>query len=132
MATHRLFAEHLEIHTLDPAGRAGEAIIDDLIVQAESLENLGSLVRLQRRDAHLAHDLEHPLLDRFAIRGDDLLVGPFLVERAVLATLPQSLEGQVRIDGIRPVAGQQAEMMDLARLARLDHNADSRAQFVTH
>src|SRR5262249_17020665 len=36
----------------------------------------------------------------------------------------QRLEGEVGIDRLRAVAGQAAEVMDFARLARLDHEPD--------
>ena len=103
-----------------------EAAVDDVVVDADRLEDLGPLVALQGGDAHLAHHLEHALGDPLAIGGDDRLVGPFGLENAVFARLVERLEGQVRIDGVGSVADEQAMMVDLARFARFQHEADPR------
>ena len=38
-------------------------------LEADRFENLGALVALQRRDAHLGHHFEHALGDALAVRG---------------------------------------------------------------
>lgn len=39
------------------SGAAREALGDDLLIEAHRLEELGALVALQARDAHLGHHL---------------------------------------------------------------------------
>src|SRR5690606_11543858 len=120
----RLLLEHVEADALDAADGAGEAAVDDLVGDADGLEDLRALVGLQRRDAHLRHDLEHPLRDALPVRGDEAGID---VDEAVLARLPQRLEREVRVDAVRAVADEKAVMVHLARLAGLDEDADARA-----
>ena len=93
MAAQRLFFEHVEIDALHAAGRADETAVDDLGAEAECLEDLRALVGLQRRDAHLGHDLEHALGDALAVGGDDRVVVREVVriEPPVAARLPQRI-----------------------------------------
>ena len=48
----------------DAASIAAEAALDDVVGNAERLEDLPALVGLQRRDAHLGHDLAQALAYR--------------------------------------------------------------------
>ena len=75
----------VEADAANAAGSSREAAVDDVVVDADRLENLGPLVALQGRDAHLAHHLEHALGDPLAVSGDDRFVGPFGPENAVVA-----------------------------------------------
>ena len=56
---------------MPPIGDAVPAkqVVDDLVAQAEHLEDLGAAVRGQGRDAHLREDLEQALLRRRADTG---------------------------------------------------------------
>src|SRR5947209_3466932 len=69
---------------------------------------------------------EQPLVDRLDVALDDL----FLVEllRQLVLDRDQRLEGEIGIDRLRAVAGEAGEVVHLARLARLDHQADRGAQ----
>src|SRR5690606_4766746 len=124
VAAQRLLLEHVEADALQAADRAREAAVDDLVVEPERLEDLRTLVGLQRRDAHLRHHLEHSLRDALAVRGDE---PDIRVDETVLARLPQRLEREIRIDAVGAVADEQAMVMHLACLAGLDEDADARA-----
>jgi hypothetical protein len=53
--------------TLDTAGGTDEAFLDDLAVETESLEDLGTLVGLEGGDTHLGHDFEDAIVDGVAV-----------------------------------------------------------------
>src|SRR3546814_7889901 len=53
--------------------RVFETQVDDLIVQADDLEQLRTAIRGDRRDTHLRDDLVQTLVDRLAIRLRELL-----------------------------------------------------------
>ena len=128
VAALHLFREHLEAHALHAARGSGKTAFHDFVRQAHGLEDLRALVGLQRRDAHLRHHLEHPLGHALLVRGDHIGVVHHMlgvVQVAVAAGVPQRLEGQVRVDGVRTVPHEQAVMVDFAGLPGLHHDADS-------
>ncbi len=88
MATQRFFGNHIKRDALDPAGGSDKALVDHFIFQSQRFEDLGSLVALQRADAHLGHHFQHAFGDGFAVGGNDFVVvqgrGPSN-HRAVLA-----------------------------------------------
>lgn len=47
----------------DPRCRSGEVAVDYAAVDADRLEYLRRTVTAERRDAHLGHDFEQPLVD---------------------------------------------------------------------
>ena len=120
----RVLRQPFETGALDPAGGAGEAAVDHFRGQSDRLEDLGALVALERRDAHLGHHLEHPLPDALAVAVDDGLVVGRGGQPALAARLPERLEGQVGVDRVRAVADQQAVVVDLAGLAALEQETD--------
>src|SRR5690606_464620 len=124
VTAQHLLLEHVEADALQAAHGAGEATVDDLVVDADGLEDLRALIGLQRRDAHLRHDLEHALRDALAVRGDETRLD---VDEAVLARLPQRFEREIRVDAVRAVADEKAVVVHLAGFARLDEDADARA-----
>ena len=132
MAAQRFLGEHIQVDTLDAAGRPLETALDHLLAQADGLENLRPLVRLQGRDADLGHDLEHAIDHALAIIGDDgIVIRVFLFrQQAITLGLEQRLESQVRIDRVGAVADQQTVVMHFARLAGFDHDTNARAQAV--
>ena len=130
VTTDRFLTEDVEADAADPAGGSPEALVDDLVAQPDSLEDLGTLVALQRRDPHLGHHFEDALLRGFAVRGCDLIVRPIAAEFVVVLELPQGFKRHVRVDGIGPVARQQTEVMDFASLARFDDDAEPRPLFI--
>ena len=94
------------------------------------VEDLGAVVTVQRRDTHLRHDLEHPLVDPL----DEVLLGGLVIEitlavfeDSLAAQIGQSFESQVRVHCAAAVTEQQGEMMHLARLARFEEQCALRA-----
>ena len=105
------------------AGRSGEVAVDQIAGQAERLEDLGAGVGGDGRDAHLAHHLEHALAQRLDDVRDGLLRLDAGVDTAASQVLGR-LDRQVRVHRRRAVADQQRDVMHLADVAGLDHQAD--------
>jgi hypothetical protein len=138
VARERLAPEHVEPDPADARGGAGEVLLDHLGRQSHGLEDLGAVVGLDRRDAHLGERLEQSLADR----TDDVALG--LLERGgvrgrvavVLRRRPhdllERLEHEVRVDGRGAVADQRREVVDLARLAGLHDEAGLQAGALAH
>mmetsp|Transcript_14229 Transcript_14229/g.43052 ORF Transcript_14229/g.43052 Transcript_14229/m.43052 type:complete len:275 (-) Transcript_14229:1188-2012(-) len=66
--------QRVEAGAADSRRRAREADVHDRRVQADRFKNLSALVRLERRDAHLRHDLQHALRQGLAVRERQRLV----------------------------------------------------------
>ena len=126
MAAHRLFGDLGPARTLDRGGSAGEILFDEARVQADRIEDLGATIGLVGRDAHLGHHFQEALANRL----DEVLLHVVGLERqAVLHPhLLQRFEREVGVDRLGAIARQAAEMVDLARLASLDHKAGLGAQ----
>ncbi len=121
VAAHRLLGDLLPARALDGGGRAGEVFLDEARMQADRVEDLRAAIGLIGRDAHLGHDFQQALADRLDIV---LLHLVGLLRQAILqAQLLQGLEGEVGVHRLGAIARQAAEMMDLADLARFDHQA---------
>ena len=69
VAGHGLAADTGKREAADAGGGAREAEVDDVAAEAEGLEDLRALVRLQGRDAHLGHDLEDADADCGGVPG---------------------------------------------------------------
>ena len=78
---------------------------------------------------HLGHDLQNALADRLDVIGLGLLRRDR--QPALLAKLLDGLEGKPGIDRLRAIAGEDAEMVDLARFAGLDDQAGLHPQALT-
>jgi len=52
--------QHLQPHALDAGRRPGEIPVDDGLIEADRLENLGAAIALNGRDTHLAIVLTTP------------------------------------------------------------------------
>ncbi len=112
---------------LDPGGRAGEVALHERARQAEGLEDLRAGVRRDRRDAHLAHHLEHALAERLAHVAHRLLrLDGHAVDLAAGEVLGR-LERQVGVDRRGAVADEQRHVVDLPDVAGLDDQPDLRA-----
>ena len=55
---HDVALDRIEGRTTDSGRSATKARLDDVGMKPEGLEDLGALVRLERRNAHLRHDLQ--------------------------------------------------------------------------
>ncbi len=126
VAAHGLFRDFGQADALDARVRAGEIFVDEVLAQADGVENLRAAIGLIGRDAHLGHHLEQAFVDRLDVALDDFLLVELL--RQIVLHGDQRLEGEIGIDRFRAVAGQAREMMHLARLAGLQHQADRGAQ----
>ena len=74
LVLHLRFAgQHVEADALDARGGAGEIFVDQLLVQADGLEDLRAAIALQGGDAHLREGLQQALVDGL----DEVLLGVF-------------------------------------------------------
>ncbi len=113
-------------HATDPRRSASKTRLDDVLVDPDDLENLGAPVTANRRDPHLGHDLQDPVVDRFPkigerghhIAGDP----PFLNQRA------NGLQRHVGIDRTRPKTDEAGVVMDFARITGLDEETTLHAR----
>jgi hypothetical protein len=122
LAGLHLPGDDVDAHAADAGGGPGEVLVDEVLVQAHRLEDLGAVVALDGGDPHLGDHLDDALVHRL----DVLLLGD--VGRPLHHPQPDlvvdGLEGQVGVHGAGAVAHQQREVVDLARLARLQHQPD--------
>src|SRR6202042_563055 len=101
---------------------AEEEFVDERTRAADGGANLRAAIRLVGRNAHFRHDLEKALVDRLDEALDRLIAADRL--RQILRHSRQSLEREIGIDRFGAVARQTSEVMDLARLACFDDEAD--------
>ena len=116
------------VDALDPAGGAGEVLVDQLLAEADGFEDLGAAVALHRGDAHLRRDLDDALVGRLDVVLLRLLGREALGEQALLLHVRERLERDVGVDRPGAVADQQAEVVHLAGLAGLDDQPGLRAR----
>ena len=132
VAPERLGGEHVEADAADPRGGAGEVAVDDLALEPDGLEDLRAAIGLDRRDPHLGDRLEQALADGL----DDPLLGlldlEVLGQQRALGELVEGLEHQVGVDRRGAVADERRHVVDVARLAGLDHEAGAQARARPH
>ena len=132
VAVERLARDRVETHSLDPRGRAREVSVDDLLLDPDDLEDLRARVGADGRDPHLGEDLQEPLADC----ADHALLGVLrahAVRQPVLAVKRvERLEHHIWVDCRGPGADQRGDVMDLAGLAGLDHEADLQTRRLAH
>jgi hypothetical protein len=121
-----LLRDLAQADALHHAGRAGEIPIHEGRRQADSLEDLGAAIRLVGRDPHLRHDLEEALGDGLDVAGARVVVREPRGEQ--VTELAQRGEREVRVHGLRPVAGEEREVVHLPGGAGLDHEPRARPQ----
>ena len=114
-----------QVDPLHPAGGSGEAALDNIFPQTHGFKDLGSLVTLKGGDAHLGHDLEHPLGHALSIGGNDGLVRVVVFKKAIPASLPQCFESQIGIDGIGAIADQKTVVMDFPSFTCFQHDSNA-------
>ena len=120
-----LGGDDVEADPLDAGVGPGEVAVDHLLPDADRLEDLRAAVRLEGRDAHFRHHLHDPLHHRLVV----VVVGLFESEvgqHPLADQVAEALVDHVRVDGVGAVPEQQAEVVDLARLPRLDGDARPR------
>ena len=109
------------------ADGVGEVAVDDVLVDAHRLEDLGALIGLDGGDAHLGGNAHHA-----AQNGQVIIVhggGVVLVQQVLVDELPDGFVGQVGVYGAGTVAQQGGEMMHVPRLAALQNDGDGGALF---
>ena len=98
--------------------------------QADGVEDLRAAIGLIGRDAHLGHDLENAFADGLDVVLFHLLRGE--LDALALADLFECLKGEIGIHSLGAVAGQRAEVVHLARFARLHDQTDLHTQALAH
>jgi hypothetical protein len=122
VAELRLAREHVQADALNARRGPREVALDQIGVEADGLEDLRAPVALERRDPHLGHHLEDALVDGLAVVLDRLVAVDAL-DDALGGEVAERLVGEVGIHGGGAVAEEEAEVLHLARLPRLDHEA---------
>ena len=110
--------ELVEADAAEPAGGAGEVLVDELLAEPDRLEDLRAGVRRDGRDAHLRHHLEDALAGGLDVVPDGVVEAT--VELTAGGHRLEGLEGHVRVDGRGAVPDEQRHVVHLAGVARLD------------
>ena len=98
-------------------------VSDHLRAQADGLEDLRAGVGGDGGHAHLGHDLQQALAERLEQVGLGLAPRSFSMHAAP-DQVPDRLDGQVRVDRGGAVADEQRDVVALADVAGLHHEAD--------
>ena len=118
----RFLGDFRQASALDRGRGAKKEFVDERARQAHGVEDLRAAIGLVGRNAHLGHNLKKALIDRLDEALDGFIATDWL--RQFLGHCRQSLEGEIGIDSFGAVTGKTCEVMDLARLAGLDDEAD--------
>jgi hypothetical protein len=94
--------------------------VDDVAAEADRLEDLRRAVAVERRDAHLRHDLQDAVAHRVPVGLLGLAGGGGVAaEPAGVGELGDRLQRQPRADRIGAVAEQAGERVGLPRVVGL-------------
>ena len=121
--------DHVEPDAAELGLGAGEVAVDEVLRQADRLEDLGAGVRRDRRDAHLRHDLQHALAERV----DEVLDGLLGRDAGDVAGAHEILDGlhrEVGVDGGCAVPDQRRDVVHFAHVAGLDDETALHARLV--
>ena len=116
----RLSRQHFDADALDPRSRSRKVAFHERTVQSDGLENLGALITLQRRDAHLRESLQKPLVDRLHVALENLVPRVLRRKPATHVEMFERLDGEIGVHRARAIAEEQCKVHHLARLAGLD------------
>src|SRR5262245_56550056 len=130
VTAHGLLSDFGKPDAFDPRVRSSEVFVDEVLPQTDSVEDLRATIRLIGGNAHLGHHLEQAFVDRLDVALDDFFF--FELLRQLVLHRNQRLESEIRIDGLRAIAGKAREMVHLARLPRLHNHPDRSAQSVAN
>ena len=110
---------------------AGEVAVHQALLEPDRLEDLRGVVRADRRDAHLGEHLEEAGPERFQ---DPLArdLGRDVGDLAPRREVGGRVEHEVGVHDRGAVADQRRDVVDLARLARLDREAGVDAVACAH
>ncbi len=123
LAHGHLGGDDVEVDAAELARRAGEVLGDEVLGQADRLEDLGTGVGRDGGDAHLGHHLQDALAQRLDVVAGSLL-GLQGAQRTVAGEVLDRLHREVGVDGRRAVPDQQRRVVDLAGVAGLDDEPD--------
>ena len=110
-----------ETDATDPRERAGEGSLHDLLADSQGLEDLRTVVRGSRRDAHLRHDLQNAGVDRLNVALDHL-IGIHVVELTLGMERVQRLQGEIGMHGIGAEANQARNLVDITGVSAVGHD----------
>ena len=85
------FGQHVHRNAFNPARGANKGLCNNILSQTHGFKNLRAFIRLQGRDTHLRHNLEHALGNCFAIAAHDVGLGRnicHLLESAFFLGIP--------------------------------------------
>ena len=124
MADGHFFGDLVKADAAHTRGGTGEVFVDDVLIEANRLEQLCATVAHDGGNAHLGHDLEYA--SRQCI--GEVLHSGFGVHLKVAATRQvfDGFESQVRVHRCRAIGDKQRHMVDLAHIAGLHDHGDLR------
>ena len=111
----------------DPAPCVAEVFVDQFSAQAHCLEYLCARVGVNRSDSHLRHHFEHTGICRsqIVVRCHFRIYPGKLV---LLAECFYRFKSKIGVDSRRTVADQQRDVMNFARVTRLDDEGNLGSQ----
>ncbi len=121
----------VEVDAADGTRQPGEVLVEQLLADADGLEQLRTGVGRQRRDAHLGHHLQHALARGLDVVGLGLVAAD-AGDHAAVAHVLDRLERHVRVDRGGTETDKAGHMVHLAGVARLDHEPDLGPGAVAH
>src|SRR5215470_10687371 len=122
MAPFRLFRDHIDPDATNSRRCPGEILVDQLLFESDSFEDLRPAVTLRGGDAHLRDHLDDALVGRLnVILHRVRQFNP--AKHFSLHCIVQSFEHEVGIDGRSAVAKQHRKMMHFAWLTTLYYQA---------
>ena len=125
--TGRAFGrDDLDADAAEESRGAGEVLVDELLAEPDRFEGLRAGVGADDADAHLRHDLEHALTERFVQVADGLL-RCHRRDHPAAHQLFDALHGEVGVDRRRSVADQESDVVHFAHVAGFDDDADLHA-----
>ncbi|MNV07343.1 hypothetical protein D3C71_977650 [compost metagenome] len=128
VAGYGFFGDFSQTDALDGGGGAEEIFLDEFRRQADGVEDLRAAIGLVGGNAHLGHDLEDALTNCLDVTINDFVVGHFLRECTVLVHVEKRIEGEIGVDRLRAITGEQTEMVDFARFTGFHDETDRGAQ----
>ena len=130
VALGHVVSDLVQANAGDGAEGADEVLVEQALVQAHHVGQLGAAVARHRGDAHLGHDL----LDAGGRGLDVVFLGFFCgdAHSPVVGHLINGLESHVRVDGIRTEVDEHGQVVHLAGSAGLDHQRCAGARLLLH
>ena len=109
MQRFHLFLDLFQADAPDAADRVGKIFVHHFFVDADRLKNLGTQVRLDRRNTHLGRRLHNTADDRLVVIVYCRVV--IFIQDSLIDQVPDALLCQIRIDRAGAVSQQRCEMM---------------------